>query len=715
MFSLRRAGSLIAATTTTAVFLAGVPFAGAAEADQVKIRVANITDFHGRLEAKLSENKETKAVEPKAGDEMGAANVAGIIDYIRAENPNTIVTTSGDNQGGSAFVSAIKDDEYTMKFLQELGTHGSAIGNHEFDQGYDDLKGRIIPDTKVGGEVIQLGANIFKEDGTREVEAHRIIEVDGVKVALIGTTSNLTVSKSNPANVKGLNITDSAEQVNIEAKKLKEDRKADVVIALIHDPAKEASAKLDKEYVDFVFGGDSHVQTLDTTANVPYAQSYEYGKVVTDLDFTFDKSTGKIVDLDAKQYDATNLAELNVTPNEKVAKLVGEAKAEADVLGEEVVAKITADFKRGSNPGGEPGTNRGTESTANNMIAQSALVALSTFLDDELDFGVMNAGGVRDDLTTGDVTYAQAFKVQPFGNDISVATVTGATLKEMLENQWQTAEQAEKSGRPRLDMGLSDNVAYTYNPQAPRGERILNITLNGEQIDPAKEYRFAASSFLLDGGDSFIDPAKVKDRVDVGYNDLQAFIDYLETGQAKVRAGQKDVGVVLPEGGLKAGKNEIKLTSLSYSSEGEPKAENVTVKIGGAEATAKVNNDVTEADKGYGEQGRATVTIDIPVGVTGEQTLQITTDAGTDISMPVTVGEGEGPSADGSSNEGSTDGSSFEGSSAGQASASDIVLAITATVAVLGLIGLLASSGIKHIAADIIAQMPNVPLPKLPF
>lgn len=715
MFSLRRAGSLIAATTTTAVVLAGVPIAGAAEAGRVEIRVANITDFHGRLEANIQEDKATGKPDPKKS-EMGAANIAGIVDYIRADNPNTLFTTSGDNQGGSAFVSAIKDDEYTMKFIQEIGTHGSAVGNHEFDKGYKDLIDRVIPNTKVDGVETQLGANIFKEDGSREVKPYRIVEVDGVKVALVGTTSNLTVAKSNPANVKGLNITDSAKQVNEEAKTLKDSGEADVVIALIHDPAKEASEKLDSKYVDFVFGGDTHVRTLDTSANVPYAQSHEYGKVVTGLDFTFDKTTGKIVELDAKQYDATDLEELNITPNAEVAALVDAAKAEADVLGKEVVATVSADFKRGSNPGEGPGSNRGTESTANNMIAQSAVVALSAFLGEELDFGIMNAGGVREDLATGDVTYAQAFKVQPFGNDISVATVSGATLKEMLENQWQTAEQAEQSGRPRLDMGLSDNVAYTYNPDAERGNRITSITIDGKPVDPTKEYRFAASSFLLDGGDKFIDPAKVKNRNDVGYNDLEAFTDYLKTGEAKVRAGQKDVGVVLPKDGLKAGKNEIKLTSLSYSSEGEPKAENVTVKIGDAEATAKVNNDVTEADKGYGEQGRATVTIDIPAGVTGEQTLQITTDAGTDISMPVTVGEGKGAPAGGSSNEGSSnDGSSVEGSSTGQASATDIVLAITATFAVLGLIGLLASSGIKHIAADIIAQMPNVPLPKLPF
>lgn len=652
MFSFGRAGSLIAAATTTAVVFAVVPFADAAEADQVKISVANITDFHGRLEANVQTDKKTGKADPKKS-EMGAANVAGIMNYLRGQNPNTIVTSSGDNQGGSAFISAISEDKYTMEFLNAIGTAGSAVGNHEFDKGYSDLKDRIVPGTNDK----QLGANVFLADQeTRELKPYEIVEVDGVKVALVGTTSNLTVSKSSPAHVEGLVFTDSAAQVNKEAERLKKSGEADVVIALIHDPAAESAAKLDRKYVDFVFGGDSHIRDLDQAARPFYAQSYEYGKVVTDIDFTYDKQTREIVDLKAKQFDILDVEELGIEPDAQVADIVRQAKAESDVLGQEVVATLNADFKRGSNPGAAPGTNRGTESTANNMIAQSAVAALANFLDQKIDFGIMNAGGVRDDLEAGEVTYKQAFSVQPFGNNIAVATVSGAAIKEMLENQWQTDEQAAASGRPRLDLGLSDNVSYTYNPDAPRGERILSITIDGEEVDPDKDYTVAGSTFLFDGGDNFLDKSKFRDRNDVGYNDLQAFIDYLKSGKAEVRKGQKDVGVVLPEGGLQAGaKNEIQLTSLSYSSEGEPQAKTVTVKIGDTTVTADVDNAVTDADKGYGEQGRATVTIELPEDVYKDENLVITTDAGTEISMPVEIEGGtERPANQGEANGGSS-------------------------------------------------------------
>lgn len=379
MFDIRRAGALIAATTTTAVVMAGVPFAGAAEADQVQIRVANITDFHGRLAynptmttvkdadgnpVKDENGKDVKKATPKKGDEMGAAYIAGIINYLRGQNENLIVTNSGDNQGGSAFVSAITDDEYTMDFVNAIGTQGTAIGNHEFDKGYKDLTDRIIPRTtaedpnfvsadndRYKGQT-QLGANIFlKGTETRETNPYNIVEVEGVKVALIGTTSIKTVEKSNPENVAAVDIKDSAEWVNIEAKKLKESGEADVVIALIHDDAEERAPKLDKDFVDFLFGGDSHVVYNNVEANVPAAQSWEYGKMVTDLDFKFDKATGEIVDPVFNQYDASHLAELKIEEDAAVKEIVAKAQAASEKEGEKVVATIDADFKRGSNPG----------------------------------------------------------------------------------------------------------------------------------------------------------------------------------------------------------------------------------------------------------------------------------------------------------------------------------------------------------------------------
>ena len=161
--------------------------------------------------------------------------------------------------------------------------------------------------------------------------------------------------------------------------------------------------------------------------------------------------------------------------------------------------------------------------------------------------------------------------------------------------------------------------------------------IDGEPLDPAANYTVATASFLFEGGDGYFEPTEY---TDVGYLDVTAFADYLGSDNGpSYRAGQAEVGVTgLDE--LTPGETAtLELTSLSYSSEGEPDATTVTVGVFGQTTTAEVDNTVTEADAGYGEQGRATVEIDVPADAAGEHTLTITTDAGTEIAVPVSVGE----------------------------------------------------------------------------
>ncbi|MHA2789098.1 bifunctional metallophosphatase/5'-nucleotidase [Corynebacterium sp. S7] len=638
MSKFRRIGHLLAATTTTALVFQGVAIADAQDgsANLVKISISNFTDFHGYLQGDYN------AAAPKSGQTLGAANIAALVEYVNSDADGSIATTTGDNVGGSAFVSAIANDEPTIDALNAMGIEVNAAGNHEFDKGFDDLTGRLIP--RFNSPI--LGANVYYEDGTRALEPSMVKDIQGVKVGIVGTTSNLTPQKVSPSATAGLEIRNASDEANKEAKRLKDSGEADIVVVLQHDPAEIDNLNMDPAYVDFLFGGDTHLQQLDNTAAVPYAQSWEYGKMVTDLDITYNKDTKEIVELGAKQYNAENFATLNLTPNAEVQAIVDNAVAQSKELGSEVIATTTESFYRGSNPGNTAGSNRGVESTANNMLAESNRQAMDTFLGGgQIDLGLMNAGGVRADLPAGNVTVEQAVTMQPFGNELSYATLSGQAILNALENQWQDGNE-----RPRLSMGVSDNVNYVYDPSAPKGSRMTHVTINGEALDLNRDYKVATSTFMFEGGDGFINPADVRDQVNVGYIDYQAFQDYLSTGDAAVRQGQGEVGVVLPEGGLVAGaKNTIALSSLNYSTAGEPMAKTVTVRIGDTEVSAPIDNSTTDADNGMGEFGRATVEIDLPAGLTGEQQLIISTDTGTQISMPVSFGAKENPAPSGSS------------------------------------------------------------------
>ena len=548
---------------------------------------------------------------------------------------STARRTSSPNVGGSAFISAITDDEYTIDFLNAAGVGASAVGNHEFDQGQDDLMGRIVPNS----DFPILGANVYKEDNSRLLPPSTVIEKNGVKIGFVGTVATSTVQKVSPSAVAGLDFRDPVAETNTEAQRLKDSGEADVVIALFHEDAARYVDGFDEDYVDFLFGGDSHQQYAVADAALPYAQSLEYGKVLTDVDFTFNTTTKSVESIDITQYDLAAAEAAGATPDATVADIVAKAKAQADVIGAEIIATIDNSFYRGSNHDAATGSNRGVESTLNHLIAEAQRDSLSKLIDQEIQIGFMNAGGVRADLPAGDVSYADVVTIQPFGNEVSMATMSGQAILDTLENQWKT-----EGDRPRLALGVSEGFTYTYDPSAPQGERIIDARLHGKPIDPAADYTVAASTFLFEGGDELINPDDVRDILLVGYMDTQALIDYLKNNESvEPRLKQSDFAVTLAAGELVAGETiTLELASLNYSSPGEPIAENVTVKLGTSEVTAVIDNDFSQVTTGLGEHGTATVELVVPEGEWTLADLVITTD-GKQVTVPT-------PLADGSAN-----------------------------------------------------------------
>ncbi|MER0104851.1 bifunctional UDP-sugar hydrolase/5'-nucleotidase [Corynebacterium sp. KPL2895] len=654
----RRIGQLVAATTVTAVALSGTQ--ALAQENMTTISVTNITDLHGHLEDGLSDPA-------KAGDEIGVARLQSLIKQVN-EGQEFNLTSSGDNVGGSAFVSAISDDKYTLEALNAMGMKVTAVGNHEFDKGTEDLTDRIEP----ASDYPILGANVLK-DGQPILDASHVEEIDGVKVGYVGTVTQNTKFKVSAAKIPGVTFTDPVEATNEEATRLKESGEADVVVSLFHEDAEEYAKGFNKD-VDILFGGDTHQTTQGTVERdgalpLQWAQGYEYGKLLNDADITYDKAAGKVKSIELKQYDATAAAQ--VEPDAEIAGIVKKAQDEAEVEGSKSAGTVETDLFRGSDEGQKPGSNRGVESTLNNFIAEGQRYAMSKQVGEDIDLGVMNAGGVRADLQGGDVTYKDIFEVQPFGNSVITAKVSGKDFITALEKQWQ------EGSRPRLAMGLSNNVQVVYDQKASHGQRVKAVTVNGELLDPNKDYSIALSSFLASsdsekGGDGYFEAGSIKDKNDVGYMDAQAMIDYIASGESEVRKGQGQIGAHI-DGDIVPGKEiTVELSTLNYTSEGEPMAKTVTVKLGDEEVSADIDNSKQEGDDQFGERGRAQVTLTVPEGLTGSQNLEITTGAGTQAILPVELGE-----ADGSPK--IPQGSSFGGA------ALVIVAALAAGIAFIGL------------------------------
>jgi 5'-nucleotidase len=134
------------------------------------------------------------------------------------------------------------------------------------------------------------------------------------------------------------------------------------------------------------------------------------------------------------------------------------------------------------------------------VIADAQLAATSDPDNGGADIAFMNPGGVRADLAAGDVTYGEAFAVQPFSNFLVTMDLTGEQIERLLE-----AIDDRPGGREVLIFGVSEGFSFAYNPEGDFGDRIDpgSITLNGVVLDPRATYRIVTNSFLADGGDSF--------------------------------------------------------------------------------------------------------------------------------------------------------------------------------------------------------------------
>lgn len=225
----------------------------------------------------------------------------------------------------------------------------------------------------------------------------------------------------------------------------------------------------------------------------------------------------------------TEVDRTTLVPDPAVTAVINKWKPLFDAAGNTPVGRITADINRGGNP---PGSNRGVESAAGNLVADAQLWATSA---NGTQIAFMNPGGVRSDLRyaqsagegDGVVTFSEAFTFQPFGNTLLTFPMTGAQIVSVLEQQCQPLG----SSRPFLHLGVSEGFTYDLAKTISGGNctsvSITNVMLNGVPLDPSATYMVTVNNFLADGGDNFTTFATITaPRLDGG-NDLQALINYL--------------------------------------------------------------------------------------------------------------------------------------------------------------------------------------------
>ncbi len=532
----------------------------------VDLQVLAINDLHGALEAPTGSNGQV--VEEHA-DGTTETIEAGGVEYLatglreaREDEQRSVTVAAGDLIGASPLLSGLFHDEPTIEALNGLGMDVAGVGNHEFDEGWEELvrlqeggchpeDGCYVDDREfAGSEFPYLAANVVNEDtGEPILDPYTIQNLGGVRVGFIGVTLEGTADIVTQEGIEGLEFLDEVETINRYTAEL-ERRGVNAVVALVHEGGYPESTAYNNDcdaggpgsgisgpIVDIAERTDAGVDALVTGhTHQPYVctipdpagndrlvtSAASNGRLFTELNMEYDRRSQDIVRasvegtnrvVDREQQKAADMTDLIGYWNELAAPI---ANAPVGYISEDVL-----------------GRGAGTPETPLGDLIADAQLAHARTLDESTDLALMNPGGVRADLIyaasgeegDGVVTYGEGFTVQPFSNTVNLLDLTGEQLLAVLQEQVSGANEAA----PKI-LQPSEGLNYTLDLTRSGADRIVadSVTVGGEPLDPAATYRVAVNSFLAGGGDGFATLAEGANPV-VGGDDMAALEEYLGT------------------------------------------------------------------------------------------------------------------------------------------------------------------------------------------
>ena len=503
------------------------PQSGAEKDKTYRITIMHTNDHHGHFWQ-------------NSDGEYGMAARKTVVDDIRrevaAQGGYSLLLDGGDVNTGVP-ESDLQDAIPDFKGMNLLGYQAMAVGNHEFD--------KPLPVLKMQRDLAQfpmLSANIY-ENGQRMFAPYKVFELGGLKVGVMGLTTEDTVRMVHPDNVKQLEFRSVIAEAGKVVPELR--RQADVVIAATHMGHYEngkhgTQAPGDVEMaravngIDLVVGGHTQnpacmkAENVLDRAYVPgsacqpdrqngawIVQAHEWGKYVGRADFEYRNGEFKLVKYalipinlkksvkaaDGKTSKVPYTAAIAENP-EMLALLTPYQKFGQDKLGVQI-GSVDAALDGDRDRVRKQPTNLGV------MIGQAMVERARA------DFAVVNAGGVRDSIKAGAITYKDVLKVQPFANTVCTVDLNG---QEVIDYLTAAAKMSPGSGAFPQFAGVELEIA---------GGAVSNVRIKGQALDKAKTYRLALNNFQAAGGDGYPKLTAHPSFVNTGFVDadvLRAFI-----------------------------------------------------------------------------------------------------------------------------------------------------------------------------------------------
>lgn len=440
-----------------------------------RVELISFNDLHGNVQ--------------ESGKNVGIAKLASAIKERTSlnefSNYEAIPLAAGDLYQGTA-ISNLTHGAPVTEFLKYINIPASSVGNHEFDWGKE-----LIPKWAEEGNFDFLAANILEKKTGKPVEwaePYKIIEVDGIKIGLIGVTTPETAYKTTPANVEDLTFEDPSISVKKYANKLRNEDKVNAVVVLSHlgattdengKPLGEAVDLANKvSNVDAIIAAHDHKFTSIEVNGIKIIEAGYNGRALGVLTFDFD-NTGKLTAIEAK-LDELYLRRDNIVPDQAAAEIVKKYEAELEPILSEKVADLDKDLAHDRNEGLTP----------LGIVVSETMRRIAN-----VDIAIANGGGIRAPLSAGVLTIGDLYTILPFDNTLVTMELKGSDIKAAIEH----GIMPENFG-----WGQFSGIKVWYDKDAPAGERITSIRLiDGTPLDMDKYYTVVVNDFMATGGDGY--------------------------------------------------------------------------------------------------------------------------------------------------------------------------------------------------------------------
>ncbi|HGC5849049.1 bifunctional UDP-sugar hydrolase/5'-nucleotidase UshA [Serratia ureilytica] len=469
--------------------------------------------------------------------------VDGIRQEVAAQGGSVLLLSGGDINTGVP-ESDLQDAEPDFRGMNLVGYDAMAIGNHEFDNPLS-----VLRQQEKWATFPLLSANIYqKSTGQRLFKPYALFDKQGIKIAVIGLTTDDTAKIGNPEYFTDMEFRVPAQEAKQVVEQLRKDEKPDVIIAATHmghyDNGEhgsnapgdvEMARSLPAGYLDMIVGGHSqdpvcmagdNRKQADYVPGTPCSpdrqngtwivQAHEWGKYVGRADFEFRNGELKLVHY---QLIPVNL-------KKKVEKADGTSERvyyTQQIAEDPTMMKLLTPFQDkgkaqlGVKIGSVNGKLEGDRSKVRFVQTNLARVMLAAQRERaDADFAVMSGGGVRDSIESGDITYKNVLKVQPFGNTLVHVDMKGREVEQYLA---VVANMKPDSGA----YAQFANVSLVAD-----GKGVSEVKINGQPLQADKTYRMATLNFNALGGDGYPKLDGLPSYVNTGFIDAEVLKQYIE-------------------------------------------------------------------------------------------------------------------------------------------------------------------------------------------